>query len=382
MINLTGVITALALSLRLSVSPTDFNSIPAGLYSGEELSDPSFPPIDTLVNYCALIRAAFFYGDKSTFKNALLVDKDVQYFNETWKQVCNIESYQTGITNTEFYSDLRFKEGNKAPFPPSVLYNRYNPDTYLLFHLAKEIGKIGSKAYEQCHDCVAESINKINELLKGTTLHAQVSAYWFGPGTLKKITSIQDVNDLQLILRCMAIDDRLNPKFQPVFVSLPPVVKCPDTTVIKCKDEIKPSVRVGYRHCEIGGKVDTIGPQIVNGGIDNCPGTVYSYKFVARDFCFKKDSANQYFIIKNDPPSLACPYDTILHCIKDLVIHHKLETTSSCSLSVQTTTYGPLLVNGLPNCPYSVYEMQYIVKDICGREESCVQRHHTRLSRR
>src|SRR6185503_21123756 len=101
----------------------------------------------------------------------------------------------------------------------------------------------------------------------------------------------------------------VNPKSMPLLVSLPPVLKCPDTTIIQCKDEIKPKVRVGYRHCDIGGKVDTIGPMIVK-GIDNCPGTVYRYKFVARDQCFKKDSAYQYFRIKNDGPDLVNPpYD-------------------------------------------------------------------------
>ncbi len=374
MLNITGVWAALSLILGLSGSPNYLSSIPAECKAGEEFQNPSSPPVDTLVNYCALLRAAFFYGDKSTYKNALLVDNDVKYFNELWSQVFNVDAYRVGITYTEFYSVHRFAEGNKLPFPPSGNYNSNNPDPYLVFHIAKEIGKISSKPYEQCHECVVESIGKINEWLKGTTLHKQVSGYWYGPGTLKKITSIQDVNDLALVLRCMAIDDRLDPRKESFFdTALPPVVKCPDTTIIKCKDEMKPDVWVGYRHCDVGGKVDTIGPLLVQ-GIDNCPGTIYSYKFVVKDFCFKKDSAYQFFKIKNDPPSIACPYDTMVYCIDDLVIHDDLLTTSSCSLGVTITNYGPLLLNDLPDCPYSVYEMQYTVKDTCGRAESCVQK--------
>ncbi len=332
---------------------------------------PHSSQVDTMVNYCTLIRAAFFYGQKSTENTPSLSENDVKYFNDNWKQVFNIEFYQTGITNREFSSVQRFKEGNRIPFPPSALYHKENPDSYLLFHLAKEVGKIKSKAYEQCPACVKESIDKINALLRGTSLHTQISRIWLGTSTLKKITSVQEITDFWLFLRCLTIDDRVDPKSRALLVSLPPVVRCPDTTVIKCKDEIKPKVTVGYRHCEIGGKVDTIGPQIVK-GIDNCPGTVYRFKFVARDQCFKKDSAYQYFVIKNDPPDITCPHDTIIDCIEHLVIH-KPGSSSSCNLGVKISHKKPVLVAGTHNCPYATYKMEYMISDSCGRKESCMQ---------
>ncbi len=334
-------------------------------------SQPLASPPDSLVNYCTLVRAAYFYGQKAAAGKVAIAAADVDYFNSLWRQVFDIPYYQQGITSSEFTGMARFREGNHDPFPPSALYHRDNPDGYLLFHVAKEVGKIKSTAFASCPACIDSSITRINALLKDTRLHAQISRIWLGTSTLKKISSTQDVTDFWNWLKCLTIDDRVNPKSQPFFISLPPVLKCPDTTKIHCKEEIKPKVSVGYRHCEIGGKVDTIGPGLVK-GIDNCPGAVYRYKFVARDNCLKTDSAFQYFIIQNDAPQITCPKDTVVTCIKDLVIR-KPKTVSSCSLATKFTTYGPLLVSGHPNCPDAKYELEYTVEDTCGRQVKCVQ---------
>ncbi|MGB4846511.1 MAG: hypothetical protein WBP41_01265, partial [Saprospiraceae bacterium] len=219
-------LTPTALLLCIIVYLSGYKEIPLHDSSPDPATDFSGMPPDTLVNYCTLIRAAYFYGQKST-ESTPLSENDVKYFNDNWKQVFDIPFYQTGITTNEFSSTQRFKEGNRIPFPPSVLYNDKNPDTYLLFHLAKEVGKIKSKAYEQCPTCITESINKINALLKGTSLQYQVAQIWLGTSTMKTLTSVQEITDFWLFLRCLTIDDRVNPKSQPVLVSLSPVVKCP-----------------------------------------------------------------------------------------------------------------------------------------------------------
>ena len=104
---------------------------------------------DTMVNYCKLVRAAYKYGQLSTENKPVLTDLEVKEFNDTWKDVFDVEFYQAGITTQEF-KNPRFGEGNFAVFPPSKLYNPRNPDTYSLFHIGKEIGKINSRAYQNC----------------------------------------------------------------------------------------------------------------------------------------------------------------------------------------------------------------------------------------
>ena len=327
---------------------------------------------DTLVNYCKLVRSGYEYGKLMTDKKNSITSKDVDEFNNLWKDVFNISKYQAGISLSEFTSSARFKEGNQDAFPPSNLYHKDNPDTYILFHIAKEIGAIKSQAYTNCPQCVQTSLDKVNELLKTSSLQSQFSKIWLGTGSPTKLTTVKQLTDFWDFLKCMSIDDRVNPKNQPMFINLKPYIKCPDTTFIKCKDEIKLKVSVGWRHCEVGGKIDTIGPKLVKGK-DNCPDAVYSVKYVAKDFCHKSDSCTQFFVIKNDKPSFTCPSDTLVECIEKLNIH-KLKVTASCDIKTKQTTRGPTLVSGKHNCPYAVYKLEYMVKDSCGQEVTCIQK--------
>lgn len=333
---------------------------------------PDIIATDTLVNYCKVVRAGYFYGQKSTENKSAIDKADVEYFNAIWRESFDVPYYQSGITADEFTTVNKFREGNHNPFPPSARYHERNPDTYILFHIAKEVGKIKSPAYDQCPKCTQESIFKINELLKGAFLHSQVSQMWLGTSTLKTITNVSEITDFWLFLRCMFIDDRINPLQQPMFINLPPVVRTPDTTIIKCHDEIKPKVTVGYRHCEIGGNVDTIGPALVK-GLPDCPGAVYRFKFVARDHCNKRDSAYQYFLIKNEPPTATCPKDTIVDCIENLRTYRHLSIESSCALPVKIIPSAARLVAGRHNCPDARYERKYTISDSCGRQVECKQ---------
>ena len=326
---------------------------------------------DTMVNYCKLVRAAYKYGQLSTENKPVLTDLEVKEFNDTWKDVFDVEFYQAGITTQEF-KNPRFGEGNFAVFPPSKLYNPRNPDTYSLFHIGKEIGKINSQAYQNCPSCIQASIDKINELVKKTGLISQFAQLWLNVSSLTTFTSGKQITDFWLFLKCYTIDDRVNPKSEPYFISLPPSMRTPDTTIIHCKDEIKPKVSVGWRHCEIGGKIDTLGPVLIK-GIDNCPNAVYRITFTAKDFCNKSAKADQFFRIENDNPQLQCLPDTIVECIENYKAIQP-QGSSSCRMNFKITSKGPYLVLGKRNCPDALYQVDYTIKDSCGREATCTRK--------
>lgn len=166
---------------------------------------------DTLVNYCRLIRAAFFYGQKFADKKLGLTAEDVDYFNHLWSGVFSDSLFQTGITTMEFIMGARFGEGNQVPFPSSVRYYQENPDTYLLFHLVKEIGMIHSKTFETCPSCIELSIAKINAYLKTMYLYSQLAQSW--ENMPKRFTTAQEAQELwaTVLLHCMFQDRSSNP---------------------------------------------------------------------------------------------------------------------------------------------------------------------------
>ncbi len=348
-----------------------FLSLLASMFSqATPVNTPRYSATDTLVNYCKLVRAAYKYGLLSTENKPSLTDLQVKEFNDIWIGVFDVEFYQTGITNKEF-TNPRFREGNIAVFPPSKLYNPKNPDTYSLFHIGKEIGKINSQAYQNCPTCIKTSIDKINELIKNTGLISQFAQLWLNVSSLKTFTSAKQITDFWFFLRCYTIDDRVNPKSEPYFISLPPAMRTPDTTIIHCKDEIKPKVAVGWRHCEMGGRIDTVGPVLIKGR-DNCPNAVYRITFTAKDLCNKSAKADQYFRIENDDPTIHCPADTIIDCIEHLPAIQP-QGSSSCHLGFRITSKGPTLISGEHNCPEAIYKMEYILKDSCGRTVKCTR---------
>ena len=123
----------LALSLFLfftpltATEPKSYSSSPSSLIRDEGMA------ADTFVNYCRLVRAAFFYGQKSTEKK-VLSPADLEFFNDNWRSVFDVPYYQAGISADEFVlTEPKLREGNHAPFPPSVRYHKDNADTYLLF---------------------------------------------------------------------------------------------------------------------------------------------------------------------------------------------------------------------------------------------------------
>ncbi len=327
---------------------------------------------ETQINYCRLISAGLYYGHIESEYTGILSPAIVDQFNGKWRQVYAAATYQRGISRDELTNEKRFSFGNKTTFPQANSYHRDHPDGYLVFHLAREAGRIQSPKHAACAECVSESIDNINSLLRGTRLERQLGEIWVGTGVIKRVATTQDVKDLVFYLQCLFYDSKVNPVSPLQGLNLAPLASVPDTTIIECKDDIRPEISFSWRHCELAGKLDTIGPVLVS-GIDDCPGAVYRYTFIAKDVCNRVDSVHQFFVIDNAPPEVTCHNDTILQCI-DQLNASLLSYEKSCGLAVYDSVYGPVLISGAHNCPEAVYEMEYFIIDSCGRAGGCIQR--------
>ena len=325
----------------------------------------------TQVNYCRLVSGGIFYGYIESEYSGRLPQEVTNQFNGKWQSVYSDNTFQQGITRDELTDDKRFSYGNTLTFPDASNYHSDQPNGYQLFHLAREAGKIQSPSHAACVECVSESINIINTLLRGTRLEQQLGDLWVGSGIIKRINTTQDVKDLVFYLKCLFYDAMVNPASPPSGQNLPPLLSVPDTTIIVCKTEINPEIAVVWRHCELAGKLDTIGPIRIS-GINDCPGTIYRYTFIARDVCNRTDSIHQFFVIENDLTEIRCPGDTVVTCIDQLNTTIK-GSLSSCGMMLKDSVYGPVLIAGTHNCPDAVYQMEYFVVDSCSRFDGCIQ---------
>ncbi|MEM8906553.1 MAG: hypothetical protein AAGD05_01800 [Bacteroidota bacterium] len=60
-------------------------------------------------------------------------------------------------------------------------------------------------------------------------------------------------------------------------------------------------------------EIETLGPVV--SGTPNCPGTRYTWTYVAKDDCGRSTQTQQHYLIENDPPVFVCPPDIcILDC--------------------------------------------------------------------
>jgi len=336
---------------------------------GELTLKSNYSLADTLVNYCQLIEAANNYGRLSV-ENELTFD-DVNNFNNIWKGVFNIPEYQTGITINEFIGNNRFANDNLEPFPPSDLYHTNNPDTYLLFHLAKEIGKIQNPIHSSCFQCLSESIDFVNDLIQDSDLDAQLGLQLSGTPDYPEVVSVADVDNLWTFLRCMFSNFEVNPKEQLRY-DLPPIIDCTDTIRISCLSDLLPQINVQWLHCEVGGEIDTIGPNLIE-GLSNCSGAVYAVQFIATDYCNQSASCFQYFILQNEGLSISCMPDRIVECESDIAAEQP-NVITSCGQGANTTSSSPVLISGARDCPGAVYEITYTATDDCGRTDQCTQR--------
>jgi hypothetical protein len=253
---------------------------------------------DTFVNYCKLIQAAFFYGQKFADKKLGLADADVAWFNSQWGQVFDHAFYQTGITNREFILGARFGEGTHTPFPPSTNYLRKYPDTYYFFHLVKEIGMLHSEYFSKCPSCVEYSLAKINAYLKVTTLKEQIPEIWEG-NIYRQLKSKAQADSLHAFIKCLLPMHPVN----PVTGAPPPDPgpQCGDTTYVRSLSDIAPSVPLRFQSCDTTRRITMTEPELLLGR----PGrrrSLYVSSFVSQHICSRTDTCRMYFMITREQP--------------------------------------------------------------------------------
>ena len=116
--------------------------------------------------------------------------------------------------------------------------------------------------------------------------------------------------------------------------------------------------------------IDVSGPMIE--GTPDCPGTSYTYMFIASDECDNIDTCFQVFTIVNDGPNfMTCPMDEIVTCESEINATAPGFMTS-CSLGASVDVQGPV-ITGEEDCSGTIYTYRYIVTDVCGRADTCVQ---------
>lgn len=251
---------------------------------------------DTLVNYCQLLQSGYAYGQLFTQRKTVLSDAEVSQFNHYWKDVFNIPMYQKGITKTEFVQGSRFSEGNEVSFPPSSTYPSGSPDTYMLFHLAKEIGMIRSQAFERCPSCIEMSISKVAAYIKVTPVEHLLSENWPRLQSIPRILTQAETDTVWNNLQCLFPDTLIDPKAVSFALSKPEI-HCTDTIQVLSFGEIRPEVLISWPGCSSAGIVDTIGPVLISGKWKRRK-SVYQVKFIATSLCGRLDSCHQYFVIR------------------------------------------------------------------------------------
>ncbi|MEO1626479.1 MAG: lectin-like protein, partial [Bacteroidota bacterium] len=152
----------------------------------------------------------------------------------------------------------------------------------------------------------------------------------------------------------------------------PPSISCPADVTISCEGDISvhPSQATVTTDCSLGFSVSLEGP-LVSGDPD-CPGTVYEYKFIVTDDCGRTASCKQRFTIHNDGPTISCPADQTVSCVSDIDPHPGDATVhTSCQLGYQLSLEGPRITGS--GCRNVRYKYTYIIRDDCGRKDSCHQ---------
>ena len=256
--------------------------------------DDTISPPDTMVNYCKLIQAAFFYGQKFADKKLGLTEDDVIWYNTLWESVFNLPFYQVGITTREFIMGARFGEGSHAPFPPSSQYSDKYPDTYFMFHLVKEMGMIHSQYFSRCPSCVEHSLAKINAYLKVTQLRQRIPQLWSEGNMHKRLTTPHEADSVLVFIKCLFPDRLLDPKGG--ISALDSAVQCQDTFAVRSVEEIHPKLPGQFQYCDLPASVDTNGPELIRGKA-NKRRSIYTLTFVAYNPCQGPDTCKHYFVI-------------------------------------------------------------------------------------
>ena len=152
----------------------------------------------------------------------------------------------------------------------------------------------------------------------------------------------------------------------------PEVIGCAaDTTVTCAADIIVDIADVSFiPNCNDEVTITIEEPLII--GEPDCPGTAYVYVYIVKTDC-GTDTCERVFTIENDAPKIDCPEDKIVTCTADIIAGTP-EAFTSCGLNADITISEPALVSGIADCGDAIYEIEYLVKDNCGRIASCIQK--------
>ncbi len=250
---------------------------------------------DTLVNYCKLIQAAFFYGKRFGDKKQGLSTGDVEFFNRMWQDVFSDTTYRIQITQYEFVMGAKFGEGNHPSFPPSSLYHKSYPDTYYLFHMVKEIGMVHSTYFSKCPSCVDYSLAKINAYLTVMPIRSQIPQIW-QEDINKKLSSQSELDQFMELLKCIYPDHQINPKTE-YRAETGYDARCGDTTRIASIEDVHPNAVFCGLCCDDVVTIDTLSPLLMSGSPQD-HNAVYMVALIAQSNCASLDTCRQYFILE------------------------------------------------------------------------------------
>ncbi|MDB4438789.1 SpaA isopeptide-forming pilin-related protein [bacterium] len=150
-----------------------------------------------------------------------------------------------------------------------------------------------------------------------------------------------------------------------------PSITCPADLTIACASDIYEGTPTVVTSCGVHYTSLTTGPTLISGAAD-CYGAIYEITYTVIDVCGRSASCTQTFTIDNEAPMITCPADATVACAADIIVGVPTIETS-CYLSSDYTTVGPVLVSGTDNCDGARYEITYNVEDVCGRTASCKQ---------
>jgi hypothetical protein len=270
------------------------DAVPASLRNSSEYTSSSG---DTLVNYCLLIHAGYTYGQEYAHRKRTVSEGFVTRFNTQWKDGFNVQSYQQGISATEFTAGSRFSEGNEDAFPPSSLYPMQSPDTYMTFHLAKEIGMIQSPGFADCPSCIQQSIAKVGAYLSVTPLRDMLCENWPYLKSVPRVKTSEEVDTVWRHLQCLFPNIHVDPKGLSPLRIRAPEIQFQDTLKVKSVHEIKATYEMSWPGCGVAGNSLATPPLLVSGKAGK-RNAVYRVTISSDSGCNTSGHWYQYFVLK------------------------------------------------------------------------------------
>ena len=151
---------------------------------------------------------------------------------------------------------------------------------------------------------------------------------------------------------------------------LAPQVICPEGSVVACREDIvvSPSDVQYLTSCGVGASVSIVGPS--RNGRADCPGTVYTYRYLVTDACGRTGFCDRTFTIANPAPTMSVAPDQTVECLEDIQVSAAdVVVNVSCGNDYELSISEPLQ-QGPSHCPGTTYRYTYTLEDACGRSVS------------